>query len=187
MPSMSVTENKILVLRKELGLTQSELADQVGVSQTKISRLESDLDGSVDLRLLSKIARALNRPVSELLPEELAEDLQRTAQDVFYAFCPNPLCRSNAIKRERGDATVYWNSDKQYAQDRFDETNFCPKCGEELVKECPSCKRRRDAQHTLFCITCGQRMYDRPRPDEWEQIERALPAENRPPDDDIPF
>lgn len=48
-------------LRKEAGLTQKELAELIGTTQSVISRLEdADYDGH-SLSMLSKIARSLNR------------------------------------------------------------------------------------------------------------------------------
>ncbi len=44
--------------RKRAGLTQAELASQVGLSQAQISRLESNMDGAT-VRVLRRIAEAL--------------------------------------------------------------------------------------------------------------------------------
>lgn len=51
---------QIYELRVEAGLTQSELAEKVGTTQSAISRLESaDYEGH-SLRMLGRIADALN-------------------------------------------------------------------------------------------------------------------------------
>src|SRR3989339_1810908 len=51
-------------LRKEAGLTQKELADLVGTTQSVISRLEdADYEGH-SLSMLDRIANALNRRVT---------------------------------------------------------------------------------------------------------------------------
>lgn len=50
----------IAQVRQSLGLSQSQLAERAGVSQSKISRCEQDPDG-VSVRMLKKIAEAMSR------------------------------------------------------------------------------------------------------------------------------
>ncbi len=67
-------------LRQGAGLTQQELADLIGTSQTVINRLEdSDYDGHT-LAMLRRIAAALNLKVRiELVPmEHKTTDIQPT-------------------------------------------------------------------------------------------------------------
>ena len=52
-------------LRKERGLTQSDLAAMLELSQAQVSRLERDLDGA-SLRLLRKIATLLKPDANHL-------------------------------------------------------------------------------------------------------------------------
>lgn len=52
-------------LRKERGLTQSDLAAMLELSQAQVSRLERDLDGA-SLRLLRKIATLLKPDGNQL-------------------------------------------------------------------------------------------------------------------------
>jgi transcriptional regulator with XRE-family HTH domain len=80
-------------LREEAGLTQSELAELVGTTQSVISRLESaDYDGH-SMNMLDRIAKALNRRVSVSLPPR--DPKLATAR---YAF--RELVRF--LRRERG-------------------------------------------------------------------------------------
>lgn len=51
----------IYELRKEAGLSQKELADLVGTTQSVISRLENDDYEGHSLRMLNRIAKALNK------------------------------------------------------------------------------------------------------------------------------
>lgn len=61
---------QIYELRKEAGLTQSELAEKVGTTQSAISRLESaDYEGH-SLSMLGRIADALNARLEVALVEE---------------------------------------------------------------------------------------------------------------------
>ena len=60
--------DKIRALRKRRGLSQEQLGELVGFSQSKISKIEhGDWDSLSDLRL---IAKALEVPIEELVREE---------------------------------------------------------------------------------------------------------------------
>ena len=58
--------NKIRDIRKQVGLTQTELADAVGITQGQIARLERG-DRNLSTDLLLKIADTLQRPAAELI------------------------------------------------------------------------------------------------------------------------
>ena len=59
---------RIRALRKRRGLSQEQLGELVGFSQSKISKIENgDWDSLSDLRL---IAKALEVPIEELVREE---------------------------------------------------------------------------------------------------------------------
>lgn len=49
---------KILKLRKHVGLTQKELAERLGITQQAVSRLEKGEDVNVTIQTLDKIAQA---------------------------------------------------------------------------------------------------------------------------------
>jgi len=57
---------KIKEIREELGLSQDALAKKSGVSRTIISGLESGSVKETSTKTLSKIARALNKNVSDI-------------------------------------------------------------------------------------------------------------------------
>ena len=52
--------SQIIQLREQLGLTQAELANRIGVSQPFIARIESDEASNLSLETLVKIVEALN-------------------------------------------------------------------------------------------------------------------------------
>ncbi|MDD5145199.1 MAG: helix-turn-helix transcriptional regulator [Candidatus Pacebacteria bacterium] len=56
--------NKIQKRRKEIGLTQEELAFKVGISRVYIGYIEQGRYAP-SLEVLQKIARALNTPISD--------------------------------------------------------------------------------------------------------------------------
>lgn len=56
-------------IRRQRGLTQSELADMIGVEQPTISRLEKGSD-AVTLRLVKQVADALGVTVADLFLDD---------------------------------------------------------------------------------------------------------------------
>jgi transcriptional regulator with XRE-family HTH domain len=156
--------DKLTNLRKAANLSQVQLAEEVGISQATISRLEATQTYSGDLVLVAKLARFFRIPLKELLPY-LQADLTR---DVFFAFCPNPLCIENTVTNE---GLVDWSSFKEYPSGDFPDVNFCTTCGTPLCKECPSCQRK-FVKFSLYCIRCGVRVCNRPTEEEAKMIER---------------
>lgn len=172
----------LAAIRKEVDLSQAELAKEVGVSQATISRLEKG-EYEPDLRLWSKLARALKMDVRELAPEDLFTEITDLERDYFFAFCPNPFCERNESELKNGIPIVRWRSSARYPMARFSEVNFCSRCGTELVKDCPGCSRPIEDSDARFCISCGTRITNRPTDEEWAAIRGSF----APEDDDIPF
>ena len=56
--------------RLDLGLTQQELEDRSGVTQSMISKLEKGTASNISVEALRKLAKALNCSLIDLLPEE---------------------------------------------------------------------------------------------------------------------
>lgn len=56
--------------RLSLGLTQQELEDISGVTQSMISKLEKGIADNVSIDILRKLAKAMNCALIDLLPEE---------------------------------------------------------------------------------------------------------------------
>lgn len=66
---------KITALRKEKGLTQAKLAEQINVSNKTISRWETG-EGYPEISLLRPLAKALGTTVDDLLSEDEETDTQ---------------------------------------------------------------------------------------------------------------
>ena len=60
----------IAVLRKEKGLTQKELAEQIGISDKTVSKWETG-NGMPDIAYLSPLCEVLDINVNELLSGEM--------------------------------------------------------------------------------------------------------------------
>jgi transcriptional regulator with XRE-family HTH domain len=84
----------IYELRKKAGLTQKELAQMVGTTQSVISRLEdADYEGH-SLSMLHRIAMALNRRLSV----QMIEPINERVAAVLLPY------QGNINKRDRGEA-----------------------------------------------------------------------------------
>ncbi len=176
-------------IRKDSGVSQEALGDEVGVSQATISRLERSADVPDDARLIAKLSRALDMPVREFMADfDLPRGLGSYQVDGFYAFCPNPACGTNKVTRApNGSLTLHWRSGEFYGQDTFEETNFCGACGTELLKQCPSCERPLRDAGSKYCVTCGAQINDRPTEDDLAVLRKLHPPLAQPDDDELPF
>ncbi len=61
--------DRVLLERRRLNLNQKVLADQIGVDQTYISRIERDQDVNVGIKTIQALAEALGVSVTYLLGE----------------------------------------------------------------------------------------------------------------------
>ena len=61
-----ISNNRIAEIRKDRGLTQTELAERAGLPQSNISRAES---GQSSIEVKCRIADALNLPVPDVFPD----------------------------------------------------------------------------------------------------------------------
>lgn len=184
--------SRVSAFRKDRELSQGELAKEIGVSQSTISRLESGQQPPEDARMLSRLARALELPLSELLEgTEVPAHLSTELTSRFWAFCPNPFCNRNRIRGNPDEPAVQWASEQPYDATEFESTNYCSKCGTELAKQCPSCKKPLTERGTRYCVTCGERITERPTTDEWSEMSRSLQRgvdEGKDQtEDDLPF
>lgn len=69
-PVLAQIGNRIIARREELGMSQTELAIQAGITQQALSQIESG-KRAVRIDKLSQIAVALRAPLSMFQPEEL--------------------------------------------------------------------------------------------------------------------
>lgn len=65
-------ENKIMILRKKLGLSQEELAEKVGVARQTISKWELD-ETSPDLKQAKKLSQIFKISLDELVDNDIKD------------------------------------------------------------------------------------------------------------------
>ncbi|WP_252313901.1 helix-turn-helix domain-containing protein [Sinobaca sp. H24] len=61
---------RVKMLRKEQGLSLTELANQAGVAKSYLSALERDIQTNPSIQFLEKIAKVLNISVDLLIKEQ---------------------------------------------------------------------------------------------------------------------
>ena len=86
---METKKPELAELRKQAGLSQSDLAEQLGITQSQVSEYEKK--GEVPTHLLTRWARALGVTVDELLPPEPIENASFDFDDRLYATLTEDL------------------------------------------------------------------------------------------------
>lgn len=78
--------NRIQTLRKEKGLSLSELADRAGIAKSYLSSIERDIQSNPSIQFLEKIASVLEVDVQTLLVEEplKQDDLDKEWLNLAY-------------------------------------------------------------------------------------------------------
>ena len=86
-----VTGTAIKELREQLGMTQTELADRIGVSNKTVSKWET-AKGLPDISLIRPLAQALGVSVIELMNGEPVVNRNTSANLLRSKFSVCPLC-----------------------------------------------------------------------------------------------
>ena len=98
-----VTGIKIKNLREKKGLTQTELADILGVSSKAVSKWET-AKGLPDISLIEPLANALSVSVMELMTGDTVINKNISSNILRSKFYVCPVC--NNIVRSVGDAVI---------------------------------------------------------------------------------
>jgi DNA-binding XRE family transcriptional regulator/desulfoferrodoxin (superoxide reductase-like protein) len=98
-----ITGQTIKNLREKKGLTQAELADQLGVSSKAVSKWET-AKGLPDITLIETIANALSVSVMELMTGNAIVNKNISSNILRSKFYVCPLCGN--IIRAVGDAVI---------------------------------------------------------------------------------
>lgn len=98
-----VTGAVIKALRENLGLTQSGLADRLGVSDKTVSKWET-AKGLPDISLVRPLAGALGVSVSELMSGDVVTNQNLSSNVLRSRFYVCPVCGN--VMRAMGDALI---------------------------------------------------------------------------------
>ena len=98
-----ITGATIKRLREEKRITQSQLAEQIGVSGKAVSKWET-AKGLPDITLIEPLAKALGVSVMELMSGETVNNKNVSANILRSKFYACPVCGN--IIRSTGDAVI---------------------------------------------------------------------------------
>lgn len=98
-----VTGSTIRTARQKKGITQSELADIIGVDKKTVSKWET-AKGLPDINLLQPLAKALGVSVMELMSGDTVTNKNVSANILRCSFYVCPLCGN--ILYSTGDALI---------------------------------------------------------------------------------
>lgn len=139
--------------RREAGLTQGELASQVGCKQSALSMFEQGDGTKLNDEVIEKLAKKFNLSLkSSHQNSSSASAVQVRSGPITpkRGFCPNPHCPSNHeyfVEEMR-----LFKPDREAADPVGGK--FCALCGELLEKKCPNCGAPVHAG--AICSLCGQ-------------------------------
>ena len=140
--------------RREAGLTQSELAAEVGCKQSALSMFEQGDGTKLNDEVIEKLAKKFNLSYAqkESSGGKSANVLLPTAnsQHSLRGFCPNPRCPSN--HEYFVEETRLFRPDRDAADPVGGR--YCAMCGELLERKCPNCGASVHAG--AFCSLCGR-------------------------------
>ena len=105
----------IKAIREALGMTTAQLAERVGVAQTRVSRIEKDEVGSaVTLRTLRQAAEAMNCTlVYALVPNE---DLEQIVRHRALVLTNERLSRTHHTMKLENQALAERDLDSEHAR-----------------------------------------------------------------------
>lgn len=98
-----ITGVTIKKLREEKGITQLQLAEQIGVSSKAVSKWET-AKGLPDITLVEPLAKALGVSVMELMSGDTVVNQNTSANILRSKFYVCPVCGN--IIRTTGDAVI---------------------------------------------------------------------------------
>ena len=146
---------KVKSARREAGLTQGELAAEVGCKQSALSMFEQGDGTKLNDEVIEKLAKKFSlsfepshaQPLNSLDNQTIK---QPNNQTILRGFCPNPHCPTN---KEYFVEEMRLFLPGREAADPVGGRH-CAMCGELLERKCPSCGAPVHAG--AICSFCGQ-------------------------------
>ena len=150
--------------RREAGLTQGELAAEVGCKQSALSMFEQGDGTKLNDEVIGKIAKKFNLTVSETPSNDSASPFPHLRQGFggqavprspfpvphSLGFCPNPNCPTN--HEYFVEEVRLFLPDREAADPMGGR--YCAMCGELLERKCPNCGA--PVHKGAICAFCGQ-------------------------------
>ena len=145
----------VKLARREAGLTQGQLAAEVGCKQSALSMFEQGDGTKLNDEVIEKLAKKFNLSISStgdsVSPVAGIQPLNHlTTRLLNQGFCPNPHCPTN--KEYFVEEIRLFLPDREAADPVGGK--YCAMCGELLERVCPNCGAPVHAG--AICSLCGQ-------------------------------
>ena len=143
----------VKLARREAGLTQGQLAAEVGCKQSALSMFEQGDGTKLNDEVIEKLAKKFNL---SLTPSVSPAQVNTPPLPHFptpplhHGFCPNPHCPTN--KEYFVEEIRLFLPDRETADPVGGK--YCAMCGELLERACPNCGAPVHAG--AICSLCGQ-------------------------------
>ncbi|MFN3526646.1 MAG: short-chain fatty acyl-CoA regulator family protein [Paracoccus sp. (in: a-proteobacteria)] len=133
---------RLKVLRKSLGLTQAQLADQLDVSASYITLIEAD-QRPASANLLLRLAQVYDMNISELAPEvdaQLASDFEAALKDPSMELARIPHSEIEAVLQASpriaaGVVRLHGKMTEQRMRDQVDDNPFTDRAKVEALSQ----------------------------------------------------
>ena len=143
----------VKLARREAGLTQGQLAAEVGCKQSALSMFEQGDGTKLNDEVIEKLAKKFNLSLSpSASPAQVNTPPipHSPTPPLLRGFCPNPHCPTN--KEYFVEEIRLFLPDREAADPVGGK--YCAICGELLERTCPNCGASVHAG--AICSFCGQ-------------------------------
>lgn len=143
----------VKLARREAGLTQGQLAAEVGCKQSALSMFEQGDGTKLNDEVIEKLAKKFNLSLTpSVSPAQVNTPPHPhfSTPPLHHGFCPNPHCPTN--KEYFVEEIRLFLPDRETADPVGGK--YCAMCGELLERVCPNCGAPVHAG--AICSLCGQ-------------------------------
>ena len=143
---------KIALARREAGISQTELAAEIGCKQSALSPFERGDGTKLSDEAIQKLSAKFGIPISKGAPSVVQPSTLDLQPDAAAAsgFCPNPDCPSHRKVQASGKLIII--PDRKLSDPIGGR--FCAYCGEVLERKCPNCGS--PVHDGAVCSFCGK-------------------------------
>ena len=138
--------------RRAKGIRQTELAAEIGCTQSALSMFEGGQPTKLSDETVKKLAEVLNVPLEDEKSSEAGDGHvtgQHIVNPVVLGYCPNCHCPSNVPYVVAG--RLFYRPSRKLASPTGGVR--CAQCGEVLEMRCPKCGAA--LNDGACCAVCG--------------------------------
>ena len=136
--------------RRKAGLSQSELASDIGCKQSALSMFEQGDGTKLNDEAVKKLSELLGVPIPDKKTSNVHTPPPPVPQLRDRGYCPNPMCPSNHAYEVEGQRR--YKIGREEADPAYGK--YCALCGEVLEHKCPECGAR--LHEGAICSFCGK-------------------------------